>query len=102
MEDADNHKVQCEYIRASPALRQLRESRNMQALKDLCFHNVSNAFNKVCFGASNEYGIHRATMSEVLHAIQKGWYIYTLSELYGMLNGHPLQFLDTLAKRVSW
>ena len=70
-EDADSHKVQCEYIRASD-LKRLRDSHNKSALKDMCFHNVRNAFDKVCFGA-NECGIHRATMSEVLHAIQKGW-----------------------------
>ena len=99
MDDADNHEVECEYIKASH-LRQLRESCDNSSLKALCFHNVKNAFDDVCFGA-NEFGIHRATMSEVLHAIQKGWYIYTLQALYGMLSGTPLDFLDCLARRVS-
>lgn len=99
MEDADNHQVDCKYIRASDLTR-LRESDNKTALKELCFHNVRNAFDNVCFGA-NEYGIHRATMSEVLHAIQKGWYVYTLSGLYGMLSGKPMGFLDSLARRIS-
>jgi hypothetical protein len=102
MEDADNHEVECEYIRASD-LRRLRESRDESdkiALKALCFHNVRNAFDNVCFGA-NDFGIHRATMSEVLHAIQKGWYIYTLEALYNLLSGKPLEFLDSLARRVS-
>jgi hypothetical protein len=102
MEDADNHDVECEYIRASH-LRQLRQSRDecdKTALKALCFHNVRNAFDDVCFGA-NEFGIHRATMSEVLHAIQKGWYIYTLEALDSMLSSKPLDFLDSLARRVS-
>jgi hypothetical protein len=40
-------------------------------------------------------------MSEVLHTIQKGWYIYTLQALYDMLSGKPLEFLDSLARRVS-
>jgi hypothetical protein len=40
-------------------------------------------------------------MSKVLHAIQKGWYVYTLSSLYNMLSGRPLEFLDSLAMRVS-
>jgi hypothetical protein len=77
MEDADNHDVECEYIRAS-RLRQLHQSGDecdKIALEALCFHNVRSAFDDVCFG-TNEFGIHRATMSEVLHAIQKGWYIY--------------------------
>ena len=99
MDDADNHEVECEYIKASH-LRQLRESCDKSSLKALCFHNVKNAFDDVCFGA-NEFGIHRATMLEVLHAIQKGWYIYTLQALYGMLSGTPLDFLDCLARRVS-
>jgi hypothetical protein len=98
-EDVDNHKVQCEYIRALD-LTWLQDSHNKSALKDLCFHNVRNAFNKVCFGA-NEYGIHRATMLEVLHAIQKGWYMYTLSALYKVLSGYPMEFLDTLARNIS-
>jgi hypothetical protein len=99
MEDVDNHKVQCEYIRALD-LTWLQDSHNKSVLKDMCFHNVHNAFDKVCFGA-NEYGIQRATMSEVLHAIQKGWYVYTLSALYKMLLGRPMEFLDALATRVS-
>jgi hypothetical protein len=99
MEDADNHEVECEYIRASDLTR-LHESENKAALKALRFHNVRNAFNKVCFGA-NEYGIHRATMSEVLHAIQKGWYVYALSALYKLLSGKPMEFLDSLSRRVS-
>jgi hypothetical protein len=61
MEDADNPDVRCEYIRALE-LTWLRESDNKDALKAMCFHNVRNAFDKVCFGA-NEYGIHRATMT---------------------------------------
>jgi hypothetical protein len=99
MEDADKHDVKCEYIRASDLTR-LRESDNKVVLQAMCFHNVRNAFDKVCFGA-NEYGIHRSTMSEVLHAIQKGWYVYTLSALYELLSGKPMEFLDSLSRRVS-
>jgi hypothetical protein len=99
MADADNHQVQCQYIQASELTR-LRESHDQLALKHMCFHNVTNAFDKVCFGA-NQYGIHRATMSEVLHAIQKGWYVYMLSGLYELLEGRSMGFLDTLAKRIS-
>jgi hypothetical protein len=84
MEDADNHEDECKSIRALD-LTQLQESNNKSALKDLCFHNVRNAFNKVCFGG-NKSGIHIATMLEVLHEIQKGWYVYTLSLLYRMLS----------------
>jgi hypothetical protein len=78
----------------------LTQSNDKIALKNMCFHNLRNAFDKVSFGA-NQYGIHRATMSEVLHAIQKGWYVYTLSALYDLLSGRPLEFLDSLAMRVS-
>jgi hypothetical protein len=99
LDDADNHKVKCQYIRASD-LKLLRDSDDVEALDRMCFHNISNAFDDVCFGA-NDFGIHRATMSEVLHAIQKGWYLYTLSGLYDLLSGKPMDFLDSLATRVS-
>jgi hypothetical protein len=99
MHDADNHLVECQYIRAHD-LTILRQSNDHSALKGMCFHNLRNAFDNVSFGA-NVYGIHRATMSEVLHAIQKGWYIYTLSALYKILSGRPLEFLDSLAMRIS-
>jgi hypothetical protein len=98
IDDADNHEVECKYIRASD-LTCLRDSHNKSALKELCFHNVRNAFDKVCFG-DNEYGIHRAMMSKVLHAIQKRWYVCTLSALYKMLSGHPMEFLYSLSRRV--
>jgi hypothetical protein len=56
MDDADNHEVKCKYIRASE-LTWLHEADDKVALQAMCFHNVRNAFDKVCFGA-NEYGIH--------------------------------------------
>jgi hypothetical protein len=40
-------------------------------------------------------------MSEVLHGIQKGWYVYLPSELYVLLEGRTMDFLDALAKRIS-
>jgi hypothetical protein len=55
MEDAYNHDMECKYIQASH-LQQLHESRNecdKTALKALCFHNVRNAFDDVCFGANH-------------------------------------------------
>jgi hypothetical protein len=103
MVDADNHEVECKYLQAASHLLQLSESCDecdKIALKALCFHNVTNAFNDVCFG-TNEFGIHRVTMSEVLHNIQKGWYIYTLQVLYDLLSHKALDFLDSLARCVS-
>jgi hypothetical protein len=54
--DADNHEVECQYIRAND-LMLLRQSNDHIALKGMCFHYLRNAFDKVSFGA-NEYGIH--------------------------------------------
>ena len=71
-ESSDNPDVVCTYIKAS-YLTELRNTNDIATLKALSFHNVTNAFDSVSFGA-NEYGIHRATPSEVLHSLQKGLY----------------------------
>jgi hypothetical protein len=64
---ADDHHVQCTYIKAS-FLSELRHRKDTATLKSFAFHNVTNAFDNICFGA-NEYGIHHATPSEVLHSL---------------------------------
>ena len=59
------------------------------------------AFDSVSFGA-NEYGIHRATPSKVLHSLQKGLYLYALEGFYSQMGGQTiLYFLESLVRRVS-
>jgi hypothetical protein len=73
----------------------------MATLKSYSFHNVTNAFDNVSFGA-NEFGIHHATPTEVLHSIQKGWYLYALEGFYQGIGGQSIiDFLETLVTRVS-
>ena len=76
-DDADDLNVICNFIKASQ-LKLHHDTNNIIQLKSMSFHNVRNAFDKVCFGA-NEYGINFATMMEVLHALQKHLYLYALS-----------------------
>jgi hypothetical protein len=99
MESSDDPYVTCKYIKAS-SLTALCNGNNVAELQDMAFHNVTNAFDKVCFGA-NEYGIHRATPTEVLHSIQKGWYLYALEGFYKVVKGKTLEFLEQLVERVS-
>jgi hypothetical protein len=90
----------CTYTKAS-FLTQLRQDNDIEALKSYAFHNVTNAFDKVCFGA-NENGINRATPTEVLHSIQKGWYLYALEGFYSGMGGQSVRdFLESLVARVS-
>jgi hypothetical protein len=97
---ADDHDVQCNYIKAS-FLTQLRHRNDIATLKSFAFHNVTNAFDSVSFGA-NEYGIHRATPSEVLHSLQKGWYQYALDGFFSKMGGQAIiDFLESLVLRVS-
>jgi hypothetical protein len=56
MESSDDPYVRCKYLKAS-SLTALRNANKVDELQDMAFHNVTNAFDKVCFGA-NEYGIH--------------------------------------------
>ena len=90
----------CTYIKAS-YLTSLRIRNDIETLKSLAFHNVTNAFDSVSFGA-NEYGIHRATPSEVLHSLQKGLYLYALDGFYSKMGGQSIiDFLECLVQRVS-
>ena len=90
----------CTYIKAS-YLAELRRTKDIKTLKSLAFHNVTNAFDNVCFGA-NVHGIHRATPSEVLHSLQKGLYLYALEGFYSRMGGQTiLYFLESLVRRVS-
>jgi hypothetical protein len=99
-DSADNHAVLCKYIKASH-LTELRRQQDLKTLKLLSFHNVTNAFDNVCFGA-NEYGIHRATPSEVLHSLQKGWYQYAFEGFFSKIGGPAIiDFLELLVARVS-
>ena len=99
-DSADNPDVVCTYLKAS-FLTQLRQRNDNETLQSFSFHNVTNAFDNVCFGA-NEYGINRATPTEVLHSIQKGWYLYALDGFYSKIGGQAIRdFLDHLVTRVS-
>jgi len=99
-ESADNPDVKCTYVKAS-LLTELRRKNDNETLKSFAFHNVTNAFDNVCFGA-NEFGINRATPSEVLHSIQKGWYLYALEGFYKGMGGQSVRdFLEGLVARVS-
>jgi hypothetical protein len=80
---------------------ELCRRQDLKTLKLLSFHNVTNAFDNVCFGA-NEYGIHRATPSEVLHSLQKGWYQYAFEGFFSKIGGPAIiDFLELLVARVS-
>jgi hypothetical protein len=52
-ESSDDPDVVCNYIKAS-YLTKLRLRKDTKTLQSLAFHNVTNAFDNVCFGA-NEY-----------------------------------------------
>lgn len=99
-DSADNPDVVCRYIKAS-YLTELRHTNDRERLQSLSFHNVTNAFDNVCFGA-NKYGINRATPSEVLHSLQKGWYLYALEGFFSKMGGQTvIDFLESLVQRVS-
>jgi hypothetical protein len=64
-ESADNPDVKCTNIKAS-FLTQLCLRNDNETLKSLSFHNVTNAFDKVCFGA-NEYKFDCSHSSGSMH-----------------------------------
>jgi hypothetical protein len=100
-DSADNHAIVCKYIKASHLTIELCRQQDLKTLKLLSFHNVTNAFDNVCFGA-NKYGIHRATPSEVLHSLQKGWYQYACEGFFSKIGGPAIiDFLELLVARVS-
>lgn len=101
MEDADIGFVLCNYTEAK-VIRELRETSDVAQLHHLGYHNNSNAFDILDFGAGNPYGINRATMSENLHTVQKGWYLYALQAFFGGLTDGVKAFLESLVERISY
>jgi hypothetical protein len=101
MEDADNGFVECIYTKAKD-IKDFRESNNVTLLQEIGYHGIQNAFDKLDFGAGNPYGINRATMSENLHTIQKGWYLYALKAFFGRITPSMKAFLESLVERISF
>jgi hypothetical protein len=99
-ECTDNPDVICTYIKAS-YLSELRQRNDVESLRSLSFHNVANKFDNVCFGANEYYGINRATPTEVLHSIEKVWYLYALECFYSKIAPAVHDFLNGLATHVS-
>jgi hypothetical protein len=101
MEDSDNGFIECNYTAAN-YIKELRDSNNFTLLHELGYHRIPNAFDKLDFGAGNPYGINRATMSENLHTVQKGWYLYALKAFFGGLTDGVKGFLELLVERISF
>jgi hypothetical protein len=92
---SDNPDVVCTYIKAS-YLAKLRHTKDIKTLWSLTFHNITNAFNNLCFGA-NVHGIHLATPSKVLRSLQKRLYLHALEGFYSQMGGQTiLYFLESL------
>ena len=54
---------------------------DLDALKEILYHAISNAFTPLCFGA-NIYGINGCCPGENLHMVQKGLMSYALVAFY--------------------
>jgi hypothetical protein len=101
MEDSDNGFIECTYTMAK-CIKELRDSNNLPLLQEIGYHSIPNAFDQLDFGAGNAYGINRATMSENLHTVQKGWYLYSLKAFFGGLTASMKAFLESLVERISF
>ena len=74
-DDTDNPRAK--YKLKNPAMIQcLVDRRELQKLKDLSQHCIDNAWYKIHFGQHNKRGVHGGTVSEMLHAIYLGWFLY--------------------------
>ena len=74
---------------------------DLEALKEISYHVISNAFTPLCFGA-NIYGINGCCPGKNLHMVQKGLMSYALVAFYqNVLTKAPTTFLDKFCKEIS-
>ena len=74
---------------------------DLEALKEISYHTISNAFTPLCFGA-NIYGINGCCPGENLHMVQKGLMSYALVAFYqNVLTKAPTTFLNKFCKEIS-
>ena len=100
LEDADDPNVCCVQTRASD-IATLVDLGDLDALKEISYHAISNAFTALCFGA-NIYGINGCCPGENLRMVQKGLMSYALVAFYQkILTKAPATFLDKFCKEIS-
>ena len=74
---------------------------DLEALKEISYHAIPNAFTPLCFGAII-YGINGCCPGENLHMVQKGLMSYALVAFYqNVLTKAPTMFLDKFCKDIS-
>ena len=100
IEDVDDPNVCCIQTRASD-IASLVDLGDLEALKEISYHAISNAFTPLCFGA-NIYGINGCCPGENLHMVQKGLMSYALVAFYqNVLIKAPTMFLNKFCKEIS-
>ena len=96
----DDPDVCCIWTRASD-IAMLVDLGDLDALKEISYHAISNAFTPLDFGA-NIYGINGCCPDENLHMVQKGLMSYALVAFYqNVLTKAPTMFLDKFCKEIS-
>jgi hypothetical protein len=100
-DQVSNSKFECTFTSVDDVARLRASPNKKESLQSASYHDLDNAFSDIWFGAGNSHGIHRATPSEVLHMIQKGWHECSLEVFFGILSDAPTRFVETLAKRMS-
>ena len=99
-DDVDDPDVCCVWTKASD-IASLVNNGALQALSEISYHSVNNAFTPLCFGA-NIYGINGCCPGENLHMVQKGRIWYALGAFYQkVITAAPTMFLDKLSKEIS-
>ena len=62
-------------------IKKLVEKKNKTKLNDMSMYLVKNAWHDVQF-CDTKYGLHGATLAELLHSMQQGIFEYTIKQLF--------------------
>jgi hypothetical protein len=100
-DQASNSNFECTFTSMHDIAMMRASVNKKERLQNASYHDLDSAFSNVWFGGGNPHGIHRATPSEVLHTIQKGWHEYALEGFFGVLSDGPTRFVEMIAKRLS-
>ena len=93
--NAADHNHVCKYF-----VKKCMDGKSVNELKDVSFHHIDNAFDKIYFGWGQKFGIYGSTPPETLHMFYLGICEYLYDGFYCKLNLKMRKLLDEVSKEM--
>ena len=93
--NASDHNHVCKYF-----VKKRMDKKSVNELKDVSFHHIDKAVDKIYFSWGHKFGIHGSTPPETLHMFYLGICEYLYDGFYCKLNGKMCKLLDEVSKEM--